>query len=74
MPILKLSSVAQIDIETTQRLIKRLTELVIAELNVPPQSVNVLIESIDPHSWGVGGQSLKTIVEQGRSDGGDFDH
>jgi len=65
MPILKLSCAKHpADIETKERLIQRLTQVVIEELQVPPASVNVLIELVDPAYWGVAGENLKSVFDR----------
>ncbi|MCI2810982.1 tautomerase family protein [Eoetvoesiella caeni] len=61
MPILKLSSVMSPDAQTIERLISRLTEVVVEEMKVPLQSVNVMFEHVEAERWGVGGETLKQI-------------
>lgn len=64
MPILKLSCAKHPDPQARERLIKRLSEVLIEELQVPPSSVNVLIELVDPAYWGVGGESLRNVFDR----------
>lgn len=61
MPILKLSSVMSPDAQTIERLVSRLTQVLVEEMQVPLQSVNVLIEHVEAERWGVGGETLKQI-------------
>lgn len=66
MPILKLSVAKHPTPEARERLAQRLTEVVIEELDVPPSTVNVLIELVNPAYWSVAGESLdKKIARDG---------
>jgi len=64
VPILKLSCAKHPDAQARDRLIRRLTDVLIEELGVPPESVNVLIELVDPQYWGVAGESLRTKFDR----------
>jgi len=64
MPILKLSCAKHPDPAASERLIQRLTQVLIEELDVPPSSVNVLIELVDPQYWGVAGENLRTTFDR----------
>lgn len=65
MPILKLSCAKHpADQQARDRLIRRLTDVLIEELRVPPESVNVLIEQVDPQFWGVAGESLRVRFDR----------
>jgi len=64
VPILKLSCAKHPDAQARDRLIQRLTDVLIEELQVPPESVNVLIELVDPQYWGVAGESLRTKFDR----------
>ena len=66
MPILKISTVLNTSPEMRQRLIQRLTDVVTEEMNVPPQTVNILIEHVDATCWGVAGQDLTEFVNKRR--------
>lgn len=61
MPILKLSTAINPDKEIVERLVSRLTQVVVEEMQVPLQTVNVLIEHVEAERWGVGGETLKQI-------------
>ena len=67
MPILKLSCAKHPSAEQRARLIRRLTTVVVEELDVPAEVVNVLIENIDPAHWGVAGVGLDVKFGTGKS-------
>lgn len=62
MPIVRLTCAKHPAAEQRTTLIKRLTAVIEEELAVPLDSINVIIEPIDPADWGVGGNSLEDVL------------
>ncbi|WP_343636214.1 4-oxalocrotonate tautomerase family protein [Fluviicola sp.] len=51
--------------EQKQQLIKQLTDVVTTVLNKDPQLTQVVIREIDTDNWGVGGEQVSVLREQG---------
>lgn len=64
MPILTLQCAKHPNKEQTERLIERLTSVIVEELGVPKEVTHVLISNINPQLWGVGGISLSKKFEE----------
>lgn len=56
MPILDVTLLTGRTSEKKEALIKELTEATIRALDVPPESVRVLLREIEPHHFAVGGK------------------
>jgi len=41
--------------EVKEKLIKRLTDVTVEVMNVPPKAVSVIINEVEKTNWGVGG-------------------
>jgi 4-oxalocrotonate tautomerase len=61
MPIVRIDLVAGRPAERTRDLIRRVTDAVVAALDVQPEQVRVLITEIQPEYWAIGGT---TVAEQ----------
>lgn len=48
-----------------QQLIKQITDVVTTVLNKNPQLTHVVIREIDTDNWGVGGEQVSVLREQG---------
>ncbi len=52
--------------EQKARLINGVTQLLFDVLGKKPQSTYVVIDEIDTDNWGVGGETVTTIRQQGK--------
>jgi 4-oxalocrotonate tautomerase len=64
MPVLQVQMLSGRSAETKKMLIKNLTQVVMNDLQVPADSVRVLIQEIDPDHWGVGGLPIEEYRRQ----------
>ena len=58
MPIVRIDLLAGRTPERKAELIRRVTDAVVASLEVAPQQVRVLLNEVPPEHWAVGGQSF----------------
>jgi 4-oxalocrotonate tautomerase len=65
MPIVRIDLVAGRPPERTRDLIRRVTEAVVAALEVRPEQVRVLLNEVPPEHWAIGGA---TMAEMGARD------
>ena len=74
MPIVRLSCAKHPTPQQRKRLVQRLTDAVVQELEVPAAVVNVIIEPIDPAHWAVGGRGLDELFAQQAQSGASGEH
>jgi len=55
MPIIDITLLCGRDSQTKRRLMREVTELVVARLEVPPSSVRVVLREVPPAHFAVGG-------------------
>lgn len=58
MPIVRIDMLAGRTLERKAELIRRVTEAVVATLDVQPEQVRVLLSELPPEHWGIGGRSM----------------
>lgn len=58
MPIVRIDMLAGRGPDRKAELIRRVTEAVVAALDVPPEQVRVVLSEVPPENWGIGGRSV----------------
>lgn len=59
MPLIQVNILKGRSPEKKERFIKEVTELASDVLDVPIQSVRVMINEMEPEHWGIAGESVK---------------
>lgn len=72
MPIVRIDLVAGRPPERTRELIRRVTDAVVAALEVQPEQVRVLLNELPPEHWAVGGATMAELAARGTTK--DTDH
>ncbi|MCB2188774.1 MAG: 4-oxalocrotonate tautomerase family protein [Deltaproteobacteria bacterium] len=58
MPYVSVRLAAPVAQEKKDQIISGITNLLQEVLNKPPAATTVVIDEVDPHNWGVGGETL----------------
>lgn len=61
MPIANIQIIQGRDPALKASLIKAVTTAIVDTLQVPAQSVRVIVQEVDPAHWGIGGVSAKEL-------------
>lgn len=73
MPIVRIDIVSGRTSELKTELIRRVTDAVVASLDVQPEQVRVLLNEVQPEHWAVGGISMAQrtphVTEKDATDG-----
>jgi 4-oxalocrotonate tautomerase len=65
MPFVNVKITAGATPEQKEQLIAQMTQVLVDVLGKNPASTHVVIEEIDPGSWGVGGKSVAVLRNSG---------
>ena len=58
MPLVRIAFARHPDAGQKARIQARVTQILVEEMGCAPQTVNVLLENVDPADWAVGGTAL----------------
>lgn len=68
MPIIQVNLLAGRPMATKQRFMRALTDAAVATLDVPIDTVRILLNEIPPEHWATGGQPKKPADEREKSE------
>jgi 4-oxalocrotonate tautomerase len=67
MPIIRIDLIAGRPPERTRELIRRVTEAVVATLDVRPEQVRVLLTEVPPEHWAIGGTTMAELADRDKT-------
>ena len=74
MPIVRIDLVAGRSPDRIRNLISRVTEAVVATLEVRPEQVRVLLTEVSPEHWAIGGATMAELAARDTTKDTNHDH
>ena len=74
MPIIRIDLVAGRPPERTHELIRRVTDAVVAALEVRPEQVRILLTELPPEHWAIGGVTMAELAARDKTKDTNHDH